>query len=136
MRKIYRNLITWKRRFLQSLKHEDITNADYAHTERICKDFKIRNLGDYHDLYVQSDKVLLANVFENLQNMCLQVYELDPAHFLFALGLTWQAALKKTKVELDLLTDIDGINGLLMVEKGIKGGICHTIYQYEKPNNK
>ena len=65
--------------------------------------------------------------------MCINVYELDPANFLSAPGLAWQAALKKTKVKLDLLTDIDM---LLMVEKGIRGGICHSIYRYAKANNK
>ena len=68
---------------------------------------------------------MLADVFENFRNMGLKVYELDPACFLSALGLAWQATLKKTKVKLDLLTDI---NMLLMVEKGIRGGICHCIY--------
>ena len=65
--------------------------------------------------------------------MCLKIYEFDPAHFLSAPGLAWQAALKKTKVKLDLLTDIDM---LIMVEKGIRGGIYHSIYQYAKTNDK
>ena len=65
--------------------------------------------------------------------MCLKTCEPDPAKFLSAPGLAWQAALKKTKVKLDLLTDIDM---LLMVEKGIRGGICHSIYRYAKANNK
>ena len=75
-------------------------------------------------MYIQSDILLLADVFENFQNMCLEIYELDPAHFLTALGLTWQAALKKVKVKLNLLTDI---NMLLIVEKGVRGGICYFI---------
>ena len=102
-------------------------------TKRVCKDFEIKNLGGYHDLYVQSDTLLLADVFENFSNMCIKIYEVDPAKVLSAPGLAWQAALKKTKVKLDLLTDIDM---LLMVEKGIRGGICHFIYQYAKANNK
>ena len=65
--------------------------------------------------------------------MCLKIYELDSTRFLSAPGLAWQAALKMTKVKLDLLTDIDM---LLMVEKGIRGGICHSIYRYAKANNK
>ena len=104
---------------------EDITYADYALAKRVCKDFEIKNLGEYHDLYVQSDTVLLADVFENFRNMCINKYELDPAKLLSAPGLTWQAALKKTKVKLDLLTDIDMS---LMVKKGIRGGICHSTY--------
>ena len=66
-----------------------------------------KNLGEYHDLYVQSNTLLLADVFENLRDKCIEIYELDPAHFLSAPGLAWQACLKKTKVKLELLTDID-----------------------------
>ena len=92
-----------------------------------------KDLGDYYDLYVQSDTLLLADVFENFRNMCITVYELDPAHFLSAPGLAWQACQKKTEVKLELLTDVDM---LLMVEKGIGGGIYHAIYRYAKANNK
>ena len=112
---------------------EDITDTDYAHAKRVCKDFKIKNLGEYYDFYVQSDTLLLANVFENFRNACLKIYELDPAKFLLTPGLAWQAALKKIKLKLDLLADI---NMLLMAEKGIRGGICHSIYRYVKANNK
>ena len=97
------------------------------------KELKLKNLSDYHDLYVQSDTLLLADVFENFRNKCIEIYELDPAHFLSAPGLAWQACLKKTKVELELLTDIDM---LLMVEKGTRGGICQAIHRYAKANNK
>ena len=68
---------------------EDITDADYAHAKRVCKDLEIKNLGEYHDLYVQSDTLLLADVFENFRNMYLKIYELDPAKFLSAHGLVW-----------------------------------------------
>ena len=84
-------------------------------------------------MYAQSDTLLLADVFENFRNMCLTIYELDPACFLTVPGLPWKAALIKTKVKLDLLTTIDM---LLMVEKGIRGGICHSIYRYTKANSK
>ena len=84
------------------------------------KKSKLKNLREYHDLYVQSDKLLLADAFENFRNMCIKVYELDPAHFLSLPGLAWQACLKKTNVKLELLTDYDM---LLMVEEGIRGGI-------------
>ena len=76
---------------------------------------------------------MLADVFEKFRNICPKIYELDPAKFLSAPGLPWQAALKKTKVKLDLLTDIDM---LLMIGQGIRGGICHSIYRYAKPNDK
>ena len=76
---------------------------------------------------------MLADVFENFRNMCFERYELDRAKVLSAPVLTWQIPLKKTKVKLDLLTDIDM---LLMVEKGMRGGICHSIYRYAKANNE
>ena len=122
-----------KKNFIATLNKEDITDADYMHAKRVCKDFEIKNLGEYHDLYLKSDTLLLADVFENFRKMCLKLYHLDPVKFLSAPGLAWQAALKKTEVKLELLTDIDM---LLMVEKGIRGGICHAIHQYAKANNK
>ena len=91
------------------------------------------NVGEYHDLYVQSDTLLLADIFENFRNMCIKVYELDPAHLLSLPGLAWQACLKKTNVKLELLTDYDM---LLMVEEGIRGGMCHSIHRCAKANNK
>ena len=87
-----------KRRFYSHLYMEDITDADYAHAKRVCKDFEMKNLGEYHDLYVQSDTLFLADAFENFRNMCLKIYELYLAKFLSAPGLAWQAPLKKTKV--------------------------------------
>ena len=76
---------------------EETTDADYAHAKRVCKDFEIKNLGEYHDFYVQSNTFLLTGVFENLK-YCLEIYELEPAKFFSAPGLGWQAALKKAKV--------------------------------------
>ena len=112
---------------------EDIDDIDYRHGNNVFKGFKLENLGDYHDLYVQSDTLLLADVFENFRDMCLKKYELDPAHFLSLPGLAWQVCLKKTGAELELLIDYDM---LLMVEEGIRGGICHSIHRYAKANNK
>ena len=122
-----------KEDFYSHLNMENITDTDYAHVKRVCKDFEVRNLGEYHDLYVQGDTLLLADVFENFRNVCLEISVLDPAKFLSAPGLAWPATLKNTKVKLDLLTDM---GMLLMVEKGIRGGICHSIYRYAKTNDK
>ena len=116
-----------------NLNMEDIDDIDYRHGNNVFNKFKLSNLGDYHDLYVQSDTLLLADVFENFRDMCFKEYELDPAHFLSLPGLAWQACLKKTNVELELLTDYDM---LLMVEEGIRGGICHSIHRNAKVNNK
>ena len=84
------------------------------HAKRVCKNFEIKNLAEYHDLYVQGNTLLLADVFQNFRNMCLEIYELHLAKSISAPGLAWQVALKKAKVKLDLLTDIDMV---LMVEK-------------------
>ena len=77
---------------------EDITDVDYRHANNVFKKSKLKNLGEYHGLYVQSDTLLLADVFENFGNMCIKVYKLDPTHFFSAPGLAWQGCLKKTKV--------------------------------------
>ena len=122
-----------KESFYSNLNMENIDDIDYRHGNNVFKMFRLKNLGEYHDLYVQSNALLLADVFENFRNKCLEVYELDPAHFLSLPGLAWQACLKKTNVELELLTDYEM---LLMVEERIRGGICHSIHRYAKTNNK
>ena len=122
-----------KESFYSNLNMENIDDIDYRHVNNVFKRFKLKNLGEYHDLYVQSDALLLADVFENFRKTCIEVYELDPAHFLSLPGLAWQACLKKTNIKLELLTDYDM---LLMVEEGIRGGICHSIHRYARANNK
>ena len=104
--------------FYSHVNMEDITNADYAYAKRVFRDFEIQTLGEYHDLYVQSDILLLAEIYENFRYILSLNTRTYPSKFLSAAGLAWQAALKKTKVKLELLTDIDM---LLMVEKGIRG---------------
>ena len=121
-----------KEAFYNNLNLENISDEDYAHAQKVWDVFKIKNLGEYHDLYVQSDTLLLADVYENFRNMCLNIYELDPVHFVSAPGLAWQACLKKTGVKLELLTDFDMI---LMIEKGVRGGICQATHRNVKANN-
>ena len=112
---------------------EDITDTDYRHANKVFKEFKLKHLGEYNDLYVQSDTLLLADVVENFRNMCMKIYELDPSHFLTAPELAWQVSLKKTEVELELITDL---HMLLSIEEGIRGGMCHAVHRYAKANNK
>ena len=112
---------------------EDITDEDYIHVQKVFKEFWLKSPGVYHDLYVQSNILLLADVFENFWKKCIEIYELEPAYSLSAPGLTWQACLKKTRLELELLRDIDM---LLMVEKGIRVGIVHAIHRYANANIK
>ena len=117
-----------KEAFYRNLHVEDITDVDHRHAKRVFKSLNNKNLGDY-----QSDTILLADLFKIFRNMRIKVYELDPAHFLSAPRLAGQACLKKTGVKLELLTYVDM---LLMVEKGIREGICHPILRYAKANNK
>ena len=122
-----------KEAFYSNLHMEDITDVDYRHANNVFKKFKLKHLREYHDFYVQCGTLLLADIFEKFRNMCIEIYELDPAHVLFASGLAWQACLKITGVQLELLINVDM---LLMIEKGIRGGICHAIHRYSKANNK
>ena len=96
--------------------------------EEYCTD-----MGDYHDLYVQTDTFLLADVFERFRDRCIEIYELDPSYFYSAPGLAWQACFKKTNVKLELLTNYQM---LLMIEEGIRGGMCQLVHRYGKTNNK
>ena len=110
-----------------------ITDEGYIHAQKVFEALKLKNIGEYHDLYVQSDELLLANVFENPRKKCIDIYELDPAHFLSAPGLAWHAYFKNTGVKLELSTSN---YRLIMIEKRIRGGICHAIFWYAKANNK
>ena len=95
---------------------------------------KIWNRSEYQDLCVQSDTLLLATQkFKSFRDICLEIYDIVPAHFLSAPRLAWQAAFKKSKFRLNLLTDVDT---WLMVETGIKGKICRVIHRYAKSNDK
>ena len=122
-----------KESFYSELNKEGITDENYAHAQKVWDALNIKNLGEYHDLYVRSDTTLLADVFESFRDKCLEIYERGPAHFLSAPGLAWQACLKKTQVKLELLTDNDM---LLMFEEGIRGGMCQATHRYSKTNNK
>ena len=105
-----------KEDFHSKLNLEDISDEDYAHAQKVWGVFEIKNLGEYRVLYVQSNTILLADVFENFRNKCFEIYELDPIYFVFAPGLAPQDCLKKTEVKLELITDYDI---LLMIEKGM-----------------
>ena len=122
-----------KEAFYSKLNNEDISDEDYAHAQKVWRVFTMEHFKDYHNLYNETDVLLLADVFESFRNICIKNYKLDPAHYYTAPGLAWDAALKITKVKLELLTDIDM---LLMVEKGIRGGVSMISNRYGKANNK
>ena len=122
-----------KEAFYSKLNNEDISDEDYAHAKKVWEVFEMKHLQDYHNLYNETDVLLLAYVFENFRNLCLENYKLDPAHYYTAPGLAWDAALRITKVKLELLSNIDMF---LMVEKGIRGGVSMISNRYGKANNK
>ncbi|XP_028415651.1 uncharacterized protein LOC114544475 [Dendronephthya gigantea] len=121
-----------KESFYNVLNDEHISDEDYAHATNVFNKFACRNMGDYHDLYLTSDVLLLADVFENFRSVCLKAYNLDPCHFYTSPGLAWQACLKMTEVELELLTDPDMY---LFIEEGLRGGISMISNRYGKANN-
>ena len=104
----------------------EVSDQDYEHACKVWRDFGIRNLVEYHDLYLRTDVILLENVFESFRKVCSDNYGLDPANFYTAPGLAWRACLKKTGIRLDLLLDPDM---LLMVERGIRGGITQSVHR-------
>ena len=119
--------------FHSNLNMSSISEEDYQHAHRVWKEFGIHNLGDYHNLYLRTDVVLLANVYEAFRDTCLKHYKLDPAHFYTSPGLAWRTCLKCTGSRLELLTDPDR---LLMFERGIRGRITQAVRKYASANNK
>ena len=119
--------------FYSKLDEEEISDEDYQHAFNVWNSFNCQTIQDYHDLYLKSDVLLLADVFENFRKTCLNHYKLDPCHYYTAPGLAWDACLKETKQELQLLTDYDK---LMMFEQGIRGGMTHISKRYAKANNK
>ena len=121
-----------KQDFYSLLSKQHISDEDYMHAHRVWEAFRCKTLGDYHDIYLKSDVVQLADMFENFRSICHHNYGLDPAHYYTAPGLSWDAMLRYTKVKLELITDIDMY---LMIEKGIRGGVSMITHKYAKANN-
>lgn len=121
-----------KKHFYNDFTEEHISDGDYTHAKNVWNTFNIKNMGEYHDLYMKSDVYLLTDIFENFRNISMQSYNLDPVHYLSLPGYSWDCMMYKTKVELSLLTDIDQH---LFVEKGIRGGVSMIMNRHAKSNN-
>ena len=122
-----------KEDFFSIMNNEHISNKDYQHAKTVWETFMLKTMGEYHDLYLKSDILLLADVFENFRKTCLQYYKLDPCHYFTSPGLSWDAMLKMTYIKLELITDIDMFQ---FIEKGMRGGISYIANRYGKGNNK
>ena len=122
-----------KEEFYSILNNEHITDEDYSHAQKVWNTFQLQTMGEYHNLYLKSDILLLADVFENFRKTCLQYYKLDPCHYFTSPGLSWDAMLKMTNIQLELMTDIDMFQ---FIEKGMRGGISYIANRYGKANNK
>lgn len=119
--------------FYSNLTNESINESEYKHAENVWNYFKIKNLGEYTDLYVKSDVLLLADIFEKFRKTCKNNYCLDPAFYLTAPSLSFDAMLLQTKVKLELISDFEIVR---LIQKGIRGGICLCPTRYAVSNNK
>ena len=119
--------------FHSILNNEHISDEQYKHAQNVWDTFNLKTMGDYHDLYLKSDILLLADVFENFRKTCLQYYKLDPCHYFTSPGLSWDAMLKMTNIKLELMTDIDMFQ---FIEKGMRGGTSYIANRYGEANNK
>ena len=119
--------------FYSLLTDEDIFDEEYRYAQKVWDTFGIENMGQYHDLYLKSDVLILADVFQNFRKICLAYYGLDPCHYISSPGLSWDAMLKMTKVNLDLISDVDM---QLFIEKGMRGGISYIAHRHAQANNK
>ena len=122
-----------KDEFDSILTDEGISDGQYQHAQNVWNTFDMRTMGEYHDLYLKSDILLLVDVFENFRKTCLQYYKLDPCHYFTSPGLSWDAMLKMTGIKLELITDADMFH---FIEKGLRGGISYIAHRHGKANNK
>ena len=122
-----------KEQFYSILNNESISDEQYKHAQNVWNTFKLQSMGEYHDLYLKSDTLLLADVFENFRKTCIQYYKLDPCHYFSSPGLSWDAMLKMTDIKLELMVDIDMYQ---FIEKGMRGGVSYIANRYGKANNK
>ena len=131
--KFNENELPTKDQFHSILNDQHITDDEYNHAKEVWNTFIIRTLGDYHDLYLVSDVLLLTDVLENFRKTCMQYYKLDPCHYFTSPDLSWDAMLKMINTKLELMTDIDMFQ---FIEKGMRGGVSYIANRYGNANNK
>lgn len=120
-------------KFYSKLVEKELDKKYYEHAKEVWEKFNIKNIGEYHDLYMKSDVLMLADVFESFRDVCFSKYGLDSCHYYTAPGLSWDSMLKMTKVKLELLTDYEKH---MFIELGMRGGISVITQRYAKANNK
>ena len=131
--KLNKTELPTKEDFYSILNNEHITDKQYEHAQNVWNTFKLKSMGEYHDLYLKTDVLLLVDVFENFRKTCIQYYKLDPCHYFTSPGLSWDALLKKTDIKLELMVDIDMFQ---FIEKGLRGAVSYIANRYDKANNK
>ena len=122
-----------KEEFYSILTDEGISDEQYQHAQKVWNTFNMRTMGEYHDLYLKSDILLLADDFENFRKTYHQYYKLDPCHYFTSPALSWDAMLKMTGIKLELMVDVDMFQ---FIEKGLRGGISYIANQHGEANNE
>lgn len=122
-----------KKDFYSMLTNTGITDEQYQHAQKVWSTFRLQNMGQYHDLYLKSGVLLLADVFENFRKTGLENIELDPVHYFTTPGLSWDVVLKMTGIKLELINDIDQYQ---FIKKGMHGGTSYIAHRYGEANNK
>ncbi|RLU21131.1 hypothetical protein DMN91_005504 [Ooceraea biroi] len=131
--KLHETRLPSRESFHSSLTGDTVADDDYAHATTVWNRFAIENLGQYSDLYLKTNVLLLADVFENFRDTCIRSYGLDPAHYYTLPGYTWDAMLLYTGIEFELLTDVDMVR---FVEHGVRGGLSQCSHRYARANNR
>lgn len=127
------NKLPSKTKFYNTLTNENISDDDYKHAKLVWSQFNIKDMGEYTDLYLKTDVLLLTDIFQNFRKTCKRYYDLDPAYYLTAPSLSFDAMLLKTGVQLELLNDLSIIR---MIQRGIRGGLCACSHRFVKANHK